>query len=117
MSLLQDASEANPAPLRDLAKRLQPSRTRPRIAAAPALDKQGASITSSKDLALLWPPAFAEESSNQVLPLTADQLQRCIADRRNATQAVDNPVGLPYIEQSDLPATVDQWLFFSIMPA
>ena len=115
---IADVSEAYSAPAWDLAKRLKLTRTRPRIASAPVLDKQGASITSSKDLVLLWSQQFAEEISNQVLPLTADQLQLCIADRRHATQAVDNPVGLPYIEQSDLPATVDQWMdSFATTPA
>ena len=109
---IADASESNSAPARNLAKRLKLARTRPRIASAPVLDKQGVPITSSKDLDLLWSQQFAEEISNQVLPLTAEQFRLCIADRRQATQAVDNPSGVPHIVQSDLPATVDQWMDF-----
>ena len=37
---IAEVSEANPAPVWDLAKRLKCSRTRPRIASAPVLDKQ-----------------------------------------------------------------------------
>ena len=69
--LIAEVSEANPAPVWDLAKRLEFPRTRPRIASAPVLDKKGASITTNADLVLLWSQQFAEELSNQVLPLTA----------------------------------------------
>ena len=94
----------------NLAKRLKLVRTRPRIASAPVLNKQGVPVISGKELDLLWSQQFAEEFSNQVLPLTAEQLQLCIADRRQATQAVDNLLGMPQIAQADLPATVDQWM-------
>jgi hypothetical protein len=72
--------------------------------------KKGATVKCKKDLVLLWSQQFAEEFSNQVLPLTADQLQLCIADRRQATHAVDNVAGTSYVDQSALPATVEEWI-------
>jgi hypothetical protein len=107
---IAQVSEANPAPVWDLAKRLKFSRTRPKIASAPVLDKKGATVKCKKDLVLLWSQQFAEEFSNQVLPLTADQLQLCIADRRQATHAVDSVAGTSYVNQSALPATVEEWI-------
>ena len=84
------------------------------LTSAPVLNKQGVSCDCPvKDLDLLWSQQFAEEFSNQVLPLTAEQLQVCIADRRQATQALDSLVGMPQIAQSDLPATVYQWMDLS----
>ena len=107
---IAQVSEANPAPLRDLAKWLKFSRTRPKIASAPVLDKKGATVKCKKDLVLLWSQQFAEEFSNQVLPLTADRLQLCIADRRQATHAVDSVAGNSYVDQSALPDTVEEWI-------
>ena len=70
---IAEVSEANSAPVWALAKRLTVSRTRPRIASSPVLDKEGAPITCNKDLILLRSQQLAEEFSNQALPLTADQ--------------------------------------------
>ena len=72
--------------------------------------QKGATVKCKKDLVLLWSQQFAEEFSNQVLPLTADQLQLCIADRRLATHAVDSVAGTSYVDQSALPATVEEWI-------
>ena len=58
---IAEVSEANPALVWDLAKRLKFSRTRPRIASAPVLDKKGASITCNNDLVLMWSQLFAED--------------------------------------------------------
>ena len=114
---IAQVSEAIPAPVWDLAKRLKFTRIRPRIASAPLLDKKGASMTSNADLVLLWSQQFAEEFPEQVLLLTANQLQLCIADRRQATLAVEELAGTTLTRQSDLPSTVDQWMVFSISAA
>ena len=55
---IADASESNSAPARNLAKRLKLARTRPRIASAPVLDKQGVPITSSKDWTCCGPSSL-----------------------------------------------------------
>ena len=62
---------------------------KPRVALAPVLDKDSSVITTNEALVNQWLQLFAEELSNQVLPLAATQLKVCIADRRHATQAVD----------------------------
>ena len=72
--------------------------------------QKGATVNCKKDLVLLWSQQLAEELPNQVLPLTEDQLQLRIADRRLATHAVDSVAGTSYVDQSALPATVEEWI-------
>ena len=107
---IEQVQESNAPPVWGLAKRLKSSRKRPKLASAPILDATASVLSNPSAFVTLWTQLFAEEISNQVVPLSDSQWKILLADKKHSTITVDSNLTQVGHQPSSLPSPLEEWL-------
>ena len=76
------------APLWEFVRTLKRRRKRPKIAAAPIIDRSGQVVSSKEAILALWIQQFSLEFSGQVVGVTEQGLQILLAERKQLGDAI-----------------------------